>query len=198
MQMHYLLYQCIILFHLKKITHSVDRTLFSETGSEKWLKTKSIGILRGRSGINSRKSCSYIRECIERRLSCKRRCILGSGEMQSTSVRGHRKYSLRLFDEFSYGKFIVPLKKYAFASVAMLYDYHIFVTAYRSVKLCFIFLVNKIYTYIICISIVTLEDINKKMNVIMRILIYIILWKKNNLFVYAFFYEVFQKMYEEI
>lgn len=64
------------------------------------------------------------------------RKAMHSGEMQSTSVRatergGHRKYSPRLFREFSYGKFISPPGECGFASVPISYDYHMFVTAYH-------------------------------------------------------------------
>lgn len=75
----------------------------------------------------------YIRECIERRLSCERRCIPGKCNPRRCALwsDGYRKYSPRLFREFSCSKFISLPGEYGFASVPILYDYHMFVTAYH-------------------------------------------------------------------
>ena len=75
-----------------------------------YLKTKLIGTRRRVVGNKLEKIVySYIRECIERRFSCERRCIPGKCNPHRYTLRRHRKYS-RLFREFSYGKFISPLE----------------------------------------------------------------------------------------
>lgn len=52
-----------------------------------YLKMKLIGTLGGWSGINSRKSCTYIHGCIDRRLSCERRCIPGKCNPRRCALR---------------------------------------------------------------------------------------------------------------
>lgn len=82
----------------------------------------------GRSGINLRKSCSYTWEC-------NGACHAGGdafwGNAIHVGARTPEVFSLVIPRVFL-GKFIATLRKCIFASVATLYDYHVFVTAYKA------------------------------------------------------------------
>jgi len=92
-----------VVLYIRASLHGSDTRVFRDTPAQS-LKTKSIGTRSGWLGIKSRKSRRYIRECIERCLSRKGRCI--PGKCNPRPKRGRGKYSPRLFREFSPGKFI--------------------------------------------------------------------------------------------
>lgn len=94
-----------------------------------------------------RKSCSYIRECIERRLSCERRCILGNAIHVGARFGGRGEGTPEVFSSASFptAGFIATEGMWICVCCRLVYDRYTFVTVYHWLMDMLFFERNKSY-----------------------------------------------------